>query len=347
MNTMISRRKLIVSAAMAALATPAIIRSAQAAPTPIRFGNAGAVGSGCIETLIFSPTMQKEVLPGFGRFGKDYTFSIVMTKGSPEVVTLLAAEQIDVGTLSFAALASTVSKDLVPGGVKVIADSYQDGSPNGFSNTFAVLEDSPIRDIQDLRGKRIASNGFGTAADTLMRVSLSRSGIDPKKDLEVLEIGFANMGAALRQGRIDCGCMVQPFWAVEQAKGGMRKLFDQREIIGPVAMLFHVAPASFLASNGPAVRAFLQDYYDGLKWLYDPANREMALQIGADVTKSPIDTLRPYFLTEHDFYHAPNGCLTADLIQKPIDAQVEAGMIPATIDAAAVLDMSYLPGSCA
>ena len=61
----------------------------------------------------------------------------------------------------------------------------------------------------------------------------------------------------------------------------------------------------------------------------------------------PICPMRPYFLTEHDCYHAPNGCLTADLIQKPIDAQVEAGMIPATIDAAAVLDLSYLPGSCA
>ncbi len=345
MGNLLSRRNFVAGTAAATLATPAIMRSAMAAPVPIRFGNAGAVGSGCLETLIFSPTMQKEILPTFGRFGKDYTLSIIMTKGSPEVVSLLAAGQVDIGTLAFTSFAAAVQKNLVPGGIKIVADSYQDA--HGFSNTFAVKEDSPIRTVQDLRGKKIASNGYGTGPDALMRVILKRSGIDPKNDIEIVEIGFASMAAAIRQGRIDCGCMVQPFWAIEQSKGGLRRLFEQREIIGPASMLFHVSPVSFLADNGPVVRAFFQDYYEGMKWLYDPANREKVLQIGNEVTKSPIETLRPYFLTSADFYHAPDGCLTAGMIEKPIDAMVEVGLLSSPIKVAPLLDLSYLPGRCA
>ncbi|MCO5072951.1 MAG: ABC transporter substrate-binding protein [Rhizobiaceae bacterium] len=344
MTNSLSRRKFMAVSAASALAAPAFIRSAMAAPVPIRFGNAGAVGSGCIETLIFSPTMQKEVLPSFGRFGKDYTFSMILTKGSPEVVTLLAAGQVDIGTLSFSSLSAVVQKDMVPGGIKVIADSYQDS--HGFSNTYAAKEDSPIKSIADLRGKRVATNGFGTGPDILLRLMLQRNGLDPKTDVELLEIGFPNMGAAIRQDRIDCGCMVQPFWAVEQAKGGVKAVFTQREIIGDAALLFHGAPVSFLKAQPDAVRAFFADYYDGMKWLYDPANREKVLEIGNEVTKSPIETLRPYFLTDEDYYHAPDGCLTAAMIQKPVDAMKEVGLTSSSIDVASVLDLSYLPGKC-
>jgi len=344
MTSLLSRRKFIAITAVSALATPAIMRSAMAAPVPIRFGNAGAVGSGCMETLIFSSTMQKEVLPSFGRFGKDYTFSMIMTKGSPEVVNLLAAGQVDIGTLSFSSLSAVVQKDMVPGGIKVIADSYQDSK--GFSNTYAVKEGSPIKSIADLRGKKIATNGFGTGPDILLRLMLKRNGLDPKNDVELLEIGFPNMGPAIRQDRIDCGCMVQPFWAMEQAKGGLKAVFTQRDILGGSSLLFHTAPVSFLQAQPNAVRAFLADYYEGMKWLYDPANRQKALQIGNEVTKSPIETLSPYFLTDNDYYHAPDGCLTVGMIQNAVDAMKEIGLTTSSIDVAPVLDTSYLPGKC-
>jgi sulfonate transport system substrate-binding protein len=344
MTSSISRRTFVAGTAASAIAAPIVMRSAMAAPVPIRFGNAGAVGSGCMETLIFAPTMQKEILPSFGRYGKDYTISIIMTRGSPEVVNLLAAGQVDIGTLAPTSLSAVVQKDMVPGGIKIIADSYQDGP--GFSNTYAVKEGSSIKAIKDLRGKKIASNGFGSGTDALMRLALKRNGIDPKKDVEIVEVSFPSMAAAIRQDRVDCGCMVQPFWAIEQAKGGLRELFVQREIIGASAMLFHTAPVSFLKSQGAAVRAFLQDYYAGMKWLYDPANREKVLQIGNEVTKSPIETLRTYFLGKNDYYHALDGCLTADILQKPINALVEVGLTTSAIDVKPLLDMSYLPGTC-
>ena len=49
-------------------------------------------------------------------------------------------------------------------GLKIIADNYQDGRPGFAQNTFFALDDSPIKTVADLRGKRVAINAFGSAS---------------------------------------------------------------------------------------------------------------------------------------------------------------------------------------
>src|SRR5947209_16697189 len=87
----------------------------------------------------------------------DMTF----TRGTPEAGTLLAAGQADMATLSFAVFATAVLKNIVPGGLTIISDNYQDGRAGYAQNTFFVLKDSPIQSTQDLKGKKVAINAFG------------------------------------------------------------------------------------------------------------------------------------------------------------------------------------------
>lgn len=49
-----------------------------------------------IEIAIFSEPMQKNVLR---HYGKEYTFQLIMTKGTPEAQSLLIAEQADLATV--------------------------------------------------------------------------------------------------------------------------------------------------------------------------------------------------------------------------------------------------------
>jgi len=96
-----------------------------------------------------------------------------------------------------------------------------------------------------------------------------------------------------------------------------------------------------------AVKAFLADYVDGLAWFYDPANREKAIQLVSDFTKSSKDVLNSYFATGRDYYRDPNACVSAQTIQKPLDAMFEEKLIDRRIDVSKYLNVGLLPRPCA
>jgi NitT/TauT family transport system substrate-binding protein len=318
-------------------------RLAGAAPKEIRYATGGGIGPNEMQTVIYLDYMKENVLK---RYGKDYTVKMTFTRGTPEAAALLAAGQADMATLAFSTFATTILKNAVPNGLTIVADNYQDGRSGYAENSYFLREDSPVRQVTDLRGRRVGINAFGSAVDLIMRVTLKKHGLDPKKDVQVVEVGFPNIGAAIRERRIECGPLILPFMAVEKAKGGIRPLFSGGEVFGQYSVIFHVVTNDFLKANPEAVRAFLDDYVRGLKWFYDPKNRERALQITADFTKSPKDVLASYFMTPNDYYRDPDACLSAKVIQTPIDAMYREGFIDRPLDVSRYVDMSYLPNPC-
>ncbi len=340
-----SRRTLIAAGTtgvVANLCTP-FIKLARAAPVTIRFATGGGIGPNEMETIIYLDYMQKNVLKGYG---KDYNLDMTFTRGTPEAGTLLAAGQADMATLSFAVFATSILKNIVPGGMTIVSDNYQDGHAGYAQNTFFVLKDSPIKTTQDLKGKKVAINAFGSAVDLALRVKLKKDGIDPRKDLTIVEVAFPNQAAAIREKRIDCGIMILPFMNAEIAKGDLRALFTGGDAFGPYSVIFQVVTNEFLKKNPEAVKSFLADYVRGLQWFYDKANRAKAVEITAAFTKSPAATLDSYFMTERDYYRDHNGCVSAKSIQTPIDAMFNEGFIDKPVKVADYINMSYLPYPC-
>ena len=338
----ISRRALLQAGGLA-LALPA--GSARAdTPAKIRYATGGGIGPNEMETIIYLESMKRSVLKAYGT---SYTLDMTFTRGTPEAAALLAAGQVDMATLSFSAFATLVAKDAVPGGLTIVSDNYQDGHPGNATNTFVVRDDSPIRTVADLKGRKIAINAFASAVDLDLRVVLKKNGLDPKRDVQIVEVAFPNMAAAIREKRVDCGVLVIPFLAVESQKGGLRPIFTGGDAFGASSVIFQVVANTFLKSNADAVRGYLADYVAGLTWFYDPANRDAAIAMVADFTKSPKAVLDSYFATGRDYYRDPNGCVSAAAIQKPIDAMVEEKLLEAKIDAAKFVDLSYLPKPCA
>lgn len=341
----LTRRTLVAggtTGAVAGLCDP-FVRLASAAPTTIRYATGGGIGPNEMETVIYLDWMQKNVLKGYG---KDYTVDMTFTRGTPEAGTLLAAGQADMATLSFAVFATSVLKEIVPGGMSIVSDNYQDGRPGYAQNTFFVLKDSPIASTQDLKGKKVGINAFGSAVDLALRVKLKKDGIDPRKDLTIVEVAFPNQAAAIREKRIDCGILILPFMNAEIRKGDLRALFTGGDAFGPYSVIFQVVTNEFLNKNPEAVRSFLADYVRGLHWFYDPANRRKAVEITAEFTKSPAEVLDSYFMTERDYYRDRNGCVGVATIQTPIDAMYSEGLIDRPVKVSEHLKMSYLPYAC-
>jgi len=316
---------------------------ARAAPTLIRYSTGGGIGPNEMETVVFLDWMKANVLK---QIGKSYDLTMTFTRGSPEAASLLAAGQVDMGMLAFSTFATTIVKGAVPDGLAIVGDGYQDGKPGNTSNTFFVLKDSPIQGPADLKGKKIGINAFGSAVDLVLRVVLKKHGMDPRKDVQIVEVAFPNMAAAFREKRVDCGVLVIPFLAAEAPKGDLRPLITGGDAFGASSVIFQVVTNSFAKANAPAVRAFLADYVRGLEWYYDPKNRERAVQIVADFTKSPKEVIASYFATPKDYYRDRNACVGVDPIQKPVMAMYEEKLIDRPLDVAKYLDLSYLPKPC-
>jgi sulfonate transport system substrate-binding protein len=341
----VSRRTLIAAGTtgvVASLCTP-FVNLARAAPVAIRYATGGGIGPNEMETIIYLDWMQKNVLKGYG---KDYTLDMTFTRGTPEAGTLLAAGQADMATLSFAVFATSILKNIVPGGITIVSDNYQDGHKGYAQNTYFVLKDSPIRSTQDLKGKKVAINAFGSAVDLALRVKLKKDGIDPRKDLTIVEVAFPNQASAIREKRIDCGILILPFMNAEVSKGDLRALFTGGDAFGPYSVIFQVVTNEFLKKNPEVVKSFLADYVRGLHWFYDPVNRKKAVEITAAFTKSPAAALDSYFMTERDYYRDRNGCVGVKSIQTPIDAMHSEGFIDRAVKVADYINTSYLPYPC-
>jgi NitT/TauT family transport system substrate-binding protein len=318
--------------------------TANAAPVKIRYATGGGIGPNEMETIIFLDYMKKNVLKNYG---KAYTLEMTFTRGTPEAATLLASGQADLATLSCSAFATVVTKNAVPDGLTIISDNYQDGHKGNASNTFFVLKDSPIKTVADLKGKKVGINAFGSAVDLVLRVVLKKAGLNPRRDVEIVEVTFPNMASAIREKRVDCGVLVIPFLPAETPKGDLRALFTGGDAFGPSSVIFQVATNTFLKSNEAAVRAFLSDYVQGLAWYYDPANRSKAIDLIADFTKSPKPVLDSYFATSRDYYRDRNGCVAVSSIQKPIDAMVEEKLLTQKVDVSKYMNLRLLPNPCA
>lgn len=347
LKTQISRRSLMNSAAglAAIFAAPNVIGSARAAPPLIRCSTGGGIGPNEIQTVVFLDWMRQNVLK---RHGKDYTLDLSFARSTGESATLLAAGQVDIATMATPVFAATTLKNAIPGGASILADIFDDGAPGFAANSYFVLEDSPIKSISDLKGKRVAVNAYGTIADLPLRILLKRAKLDPKADLQIVEIAFPSIGAAIRDKRVDCGILVLPFMAAEKEKGGLRAIARAVEAFpGAYPTVYLAGRNDFLKKEGPAVKAFLDDYVTGLNWLYDPKNREKAIEITANLTKTPAAALETYFMRgNNDYYRDRGGCVKAEGLQYVVDAMVDEGLLPQKVDMSKYLDMSYLPAKC-
>jgi sulfonate transport system substrate-binding protein len=341
----VSRRGFLGAGAAAAggIAATSFVSSSWAAPVNIRYSTGGGIGPNEMETLIWLDYLKTNVLKNYG---KAYTLDMTFTRGSPEAAQLLAAGQVDIATLSSPAFATVIAKNVVPDGISIIADIYQDGHPGNATNTFFVMKDSPIKSVADLKGKKVAINTFGAAVDLVLRVALKKAGLDPRRDVQIVEVTFANIAPAIREGRVDCGVLVIPFLPAEAAKGDLRALFTGGDTLGPSSVIFQVATDKFIREQPEALRAYLEDFVQGLAWYYDPANREKAIELAAGLTKSPKDVLASYFLTPGDYYRDRNGCIPVSAVQKPIDAMLEYKLIDRPVDAAKYMKLQYLPKAC-
>jgi NitT/TauT family transport system substrate-binding protein len=142
-------------------------------------------------------------------------------KASPEATPKLINGSMDLALLNY--VSTFVAQDKGAAKFKLLTDSYQ-----GTNNSFALLtgKDSKIKELSELKGKKIAVPAPKSITDLLLAVTLKANGVDRDKDVQVVPVPLPSMGAALKQGTVDAVATVEPFVTNIQAEQGARRLAD-------------------------------------------------------------------------------------------------------------------------
>ena len=98
-------------------------------------------------------------------FGQSYALDPVHYVGTPPMITALANDQIEIAKLAYSTLGIAVENACLDD-MRVIADEFQDGVDDYYSEEYMVLKDGPIQKVEDLKGRVVATNAAGSAVDT-------------------------------------------------------------------------------------------------------------------------------------------------------------------------------------
>jgi NitT/TauT family transport system substrate-binding protein len=284
--------------------------------------------------------------PGLARHnGKSYTFEAVHFQGTPQMITALANNELEIADLAFASLAIAVENAGMDD-LRVIADEFQDGVDGYYSDEFFVLKDGPVQRIQDLKGRVVATNVAGSAVDIIMRAALRKNGLDDRKDVTTIETAFPNMKPTLLSKKADAIPGVIPFAFDPELRAAARVLFTQKEIVGRTQMILWAARSGFLQKNRAAMVDFMEDAIRAARWYVNPDNHAEAVEIAARVSKRPAAAFDKWLFRkagqEGDYYRDPSMQPDLNALQANIDLQHELGLVKATIDVRKHADLTVV-----
>ena len=90
--------------------------------------------------------------------------------------------------------------------------------------SYVMVSHPSVQSIQDLKGKVVGVSSFGAASDYAVRVALQKGGLDPKKDVTIVQVGgSAGRLSAMQGGTIQATVLVAPF-DLQSEKMGFRRL---------------------------------------------------------------------------------------------------------------------------
>ena len=273
--------------------------------------------------------------------GKSYVFEPVHYNGTPLMITAMATNELEIGTLAYSTLALAVENAGMDD-LRIIGDDFQDGVTGYYSNEYFVLNDGPVKAVEDLKGKVVATNAAGSAVDIAMRAMLRKHSLEDRRDYTEVEAPFPTMWAMLAQKKTDLIPGVIPFsFDPAQRKNG-RVLFTQKDAIGPTQMIVWAARKGFIEKNRAAMVDMMEDVLRIVHWYLDPANHKEAVEICARITKQPPERFDSWLFTAKDYYRDPGMKPNLAALQDNIATQKQLGFIKSDLDVKKYADLSIV-----
>lgn len=151
-----------------------------------------------------------------------------------------------------------------------------------------VLKDSPIQTAADLKGKKVALQK-GSSAHYLL-ISTLRNNNVPIETVDIVSLSPSDARAAFEQGKVDAWAIWDPFLAVIEQTGKVRKLNLGQDRSG-----FILASQKFVQEQPDLVKRILQETKTNQAWAQQNTKaiaQQFAQQLGIEAATLEIVTDR-------------------------------------------------------
>lgn len=272
--------------------------------------------------------------------GKSYTLEAVRFAGTPALITALANNELEVADLTYPTLPLAIQNAGLDD-LRVIADEFQDGNPGYYSNEYMVAKDGPVKTVDDLKGKVLATNVAGSAVDIAMRAMLRKHKLEDKRDYTVIEAPFPTMAAMLAQKKADLISAVLPFALNPELRKSAKTLFTTKDAVGVTQFSMWVARKGFIDKNRAAMVDFMEDSLRIVRWYLDPANHKEVAEICARMTKQPAERFGWVF-TKQDNYRSRDMLPNLKVLQQNVNLVHDLGFVKQSVDVSKHADLSLV-----
>jgi ABC-type nitrate/sulfonate/bicarbonate transport system substrate-binding protein len=328
-------RPLALAAAVAAaalVALPAAFPSAgSASAAPPRQRTPLSVGLVSITALAW-PFYATQAIGAFDQQGLAPETAVLGS--APQVSTAVVGNSVDVGVA-----AMDIHIRAVERGGNAIWWMTEFANP-----VYRLLARPGINSYADLRGRTINVDSPNGITYYLVSRMLRQAGLGPDDYNFVYAGGTPDRLAALVAGGVDAAILIQPFdFAAERQ--GFRDLGRSTEVVPAFEFTGYTSRPDWLRSHEDTVARFIRAYQAGQRWLYDPANKDQAIQVLTDQTRiAPEDARATYELyVEQARSFPPGGHINPAGVQAVLDALVDLGQLTApTPPPSKYVDPSYL-----
>jgi sulfonate transport system substrate-binding protein len=273
-------------------------------------------------------------------FGQSYVFEPTHFAGTPPMVTAMANNEVEIGDLSFSTLPIAIANAGLDD-IRVVSDEFQDGAAGYRDDTYDVLADGPIKKIEDLKGKVVATNAIGSGVDVAMRAMLRKHGLEANRDYTIVEAPFPAMGAMLAEKKVDLIPAVLPFALDPQLQKIARPLFTVHDAMGVSQFIVWTVRKPFIDAHRAAMVGFMEDTMRIERWYLDPTNHDAAAAIASQLTKQPPERFG-WLFTKKDYYRNPSMTPNLDALQKNVDMTKDLGFVNASFDVKTHSDLSLI-----
>jgi len=194
-----------------------------------------------------------------------------------------------------------------------------------------------------VKGKAIATGGFGGTPNSITRFLIKKWGLDAKTDVTVVETANSAILAAVRGKRAQIGCSTEPF-ITQGVKNNVwsEPFFNVPKELGPYAYSTINIRLDSIQKEPEVVRGFVRGMVKGLKFLY--ANKDESAEIAKkQFPTMPLDDLKATLDRSFaDEMWSKDGTITRAAWDTGKAVVTEAGILKADVKYDEIIDMSFV-----
>ena len=201
---------------------------------------------------------------------KKYGFEseIIAMQGGTQLAQAVIGASIPIAVMGGAYLTAAVR-----GADLVMIATHMDKFP------YSLIVKPNIKRVEDLKGTKLAISRFGSSSDAGLRVALQKLGLNPDKDVTILQVGGqTERFAALKGGTVDGTVVIPPLSGGAQ-RLGYNALINMTELGIPYPQEGVVVSRQMIGSRRETIIRFLKAYIEGVKEL--KTDKEFAIAVMA------------------------------------------------------------------